>query len=79
MRADVGALDVDVRIPLEQLKWIELPSQTNAAGAKARILYRDQFQRPARVAKLLKEQQDIQSSLEKDDPGQEDLDRLANA
>ena len=44
---------VRVAVPLEQLKWIELPSQTDAAGAKARILYRDQYQRPARVTKLL--------------------------
>ena len=44
---------VRVAVPLEQLKWIELPSQTDGAGAKARILYRDQYQRPARVTKLL--------------------------
>jgi RND family efflux transporter MFP subunit len=50
---DADQFWVRVAVPLEQLRWIKLPSQTNAAGAKARILYRDQYQRPALVSKLL--------------------------
>lgn len=50
---DIDQFWVRVSVPLDRLKWIDLPTATDPIGAQVEIVYRDQYRRPAKITKLL--------------------------
>jgi RND family efflux transporter MFP subunit len=50
---DTDQFWVRVSVPLDQLQWVNLPTAASPDGAGASIRYRDQYQRSARITKLL--------------------------
>lgn len=50
---DADQFWVRVSVPLDRLKWIDLPTHANAEGAPIQIIYRNQYRRQAKVSKLL--------------------------